>query len=138
MRIPQQVNFRATGASSSNLGNLDAGDYTLASFQMTSTTNFTNGFGNQDDFSNMSDVGEKNLIVEVSYTDMLGIRRTIQKEVLFELGIGNGGASGGLYGQYGGSPYDFPGCTGTTYIIIGVVGIIAIVAFLKLRKRKKK
>ena len=63
VKIPEQDDFRVTGASSSVMGNIDAGDYTLAIFEITPTGE------------------EKNLDVELSYTDELGIRRTILKEV---------------------------------------------------------
>jgi hypothetical protein len=79
-----------------------------------------------------------NLIVEISYTGMLGIRRTVQKEVTLGSGMGTGGVPSGMsgmYGQYGSQQSDN---TGMMYIVIGVVGIIAIVAFLKFGKRKKK
>ena len=72
VKIPEQKGFRVTGASASIIGNLDTGDYTLATFQIVPIT------------TNVSGVGEKNLIVEISYTDLLGIRRSIQKEVPFE------------------------------------------------------
>ena len=150
VRIPQQMNFRASGASSSNMGNLDAGDYTLATFQIAPTMDATNRSGTWGDFSNRSSThndfinrsgamaDNTNLIVEISYTGMLGIRRTVQKEVTLGSGMGTGGVPSGMsgmYGQYGSQQSDN---TGMMYIVIGVVGIIAIVAFIKFGKRKKK
>jgi hypothetical protein len=150
VRIPQQMNFRASGASSSNMGNLDAGDYTLATFQIASTMDTTNRSGTLGDFSNRSGAhndfinrsgamaDNTNLIVEISYTGMLGIRRTVQKEVTLGSGMGTGGVPSGMsgmYGQYGSQQSDN---TGMMYIVIGVVGIIVLVAFLKFGKRKKK
>ena len=138
IKIPQQENFRVTGTSASIIGNLNAGDYTLATFQMMSTTEIAN-------VSNISrrmpSTGattsfpmnrEKNLTVEISYTDLLGIRRTIQKEVQFELV----GGTGTLSTQR--NQTQILGNGGLTYIVIGAVGIIVIIVLFKLRKRKKK
>jgi hypothetical protein len=138
IKIPQQENFRVTGTSATIIGNLNAGDYTLATFQMMSTTEIAN-------VSNISrrmpSTGattsfpmnrEKNLTVEISYTDLLGIRRTIQKEVQFELV----GGTGTLSTQR--NQTQILGNGGLTYIIIGAVGIVVIIVLFKLRKRKKK
>ena len=43
--IPQQPSYSTSGTSSTSVGNLDAGDYTLASFSLTSTTSNMTGNG---------------------------------------------------------------------------------------------
>ena len=124
VRIPEQENFRVTGTSSSVMGNIDAGDYTLAIFQITPTGN------------------EKDLAIEVSYTDALGIRRTIEKQVRLDAVETMGTSVAGETGtrtrttQEGGLPI-LEG-SGLTYIGIGIVGIIGIVVILKLRKNMKR
>ena len=125
VRIPEQQNFRVSGASATILGNLDAGDYTLTTFQLSQTRNF-----------NISS-GGNNLIVEISYTDTLGIRRTIQKNVLFGFG-GNefGGNVTGQSFQRGQSQNLLS--NSLLYIGIGAAGIIVIVVLIKIRTRKKK
>lgn len=141
--IPNQQNYVVTGVSASVLGNLNGGDYTLVSFQITSrgfntTSNQaapTGRFGNSSAFRNASGTGAGNLLVEISYTDTLGIRRTVQKEVSFAAfgatGVGiTGRATQGIQSQ------TLSG--GLTYIVIGVGGIVVVVAFFKLRKRRKK
>jgi len=129
VKIPEQKDFRVSGTSANIIGNLNAGDYTLVTFQITPTGSITN----------VSSVREKNLTVEISYTDLLGIRRTIQKEVPFEFvsSIENRiekiqEDQSQILGSW------ILGSSGSLYIIIGVVGIIAIIAIIKLRKRKKK
>jgi len=124
VKIPAQENFRVTGTAASIIGNLNAGDYTLTTFQMTPTRSITN----------VSSVRERNLTVEISYTDLLGIRRTIQKDVLF--GLENIEETRTLPTQ--GSYLQVLGGSGVMYIVIGIVGIIVIVVLLKFRKRKKK
>jgi len=119
VRIPQQEYFRVVGTSSSVIGNLNAGDYTLVSFQiMPLRANVT-----------------QKLLVEISYTDLLGVRRNVQKEVLITPVNVTGvmmrrreitGIQPTLFSQ------------SLTYIIIGIVGIACIIAVLKLRKIIKK
>lgn len=126
--IPQQENFRVTGTSANVMGNLDAGDYTLASFQITATAATRT--------SNISAGSEKNLVVKISYTDTLGVRRTVQKEV--SLGIA-GTIEGGIAARSTqGNQLQVPGGNGLLYIGIGIVGIVGIVMFLKIRKRIKR
>ena len=143
VRIPQQENFVVSGASASIIGNLDAGDYTLVSFQI-STMNIANvsnpsrapSTGAGRFITNPSNTN--NITVEISYTDELGIRRVIQKQVPFNAMSGTSTylnrtqSTSSLFGNGNLSS------NGLTYIAIGVVGIVIIVAIFKIRKRKKK
>jgi len=123
VKIPEQKDFRVSGTSANIIGNLNAGDYTLTTFQI-----------NPTGIANVSTSGGKNLTVEISYTDTLGIRRTVQKEVSFD-SVSESAKSTIQASQ---SSTSIIGNNGLTYIIIGVVGIVVVVAFLKIRKRKKK
>ena len=150
--IPSQLNYMVSGASSVSLGNLDAGDYTLATFQISSADWENNtqrpdksfmerpsdfNFSRPEGFRG-SESGINDLIVEVSYTDLFGVRQTVEKEVDFSsfsssnLAFRSGGKSGLRPDESSGLD------SGTMYIIIGVVGIIVIVSILKIGKRKKK
>ena len=144
VKIPEQEAFRVTGTSANIMGNLDTGEYTLASFQITpvgGATNATMGRENATAFrgsmnATMNGVAGRNLSVEISYTDTLGIRRTIEKEVRLDAGFG---VNGTFFGQArttqtGQSPIS----NGLLYIVIGVVGIIAVIVFFKFRNRAKK
>jgi hypothetical protein len=115
IKIPQQKFFRVLGSSSNVIGNLDPGDYTLASFQLVLT--------------NTTD----NLIVEISYTDLLGIRRVLEKSVAINIERRFINAT---------SPRQripaYPQTNSTTYIIIGIIGIVCIIAIIKLRKVIRK
>jgi hypothetical protein len=127
VRIPEQQNFRVNGTSASIIGNLNAGDYTLVTFQLfpVRTSNISSG-GN-------------NLTVEISYTDTLGIRRTIQKNVSY--GFGVGGINGNATGQFTQRGQSSLGISNSLlYIIIGAVGIVivVVVVLVKIRTRKKK
>jgi hypothetical protein len=119
IKIPEQENFQTTGSSANIIGNLDAGDYTLASFQI-------NKISRDND----------PLIVQVSYTDTLGIRRTIQKEILYSFGTITGQATS-RQSDYANKETSVIG-TGLMYVVIGIVGISIIVLVIKFGKRKKK
>jgi hypothetical protein len=84
----------------------------------------------------MNGVAGRNLSVEISYTDTLGIRRTIEKEVRLDASFGVNGTSFGQARttQTGQSLLS----NGLLYIVIGVVGIIAVIVFFKFRNRAKK
>jgi len=66
--IPTQTGFSISGATSSILGNIEKDDYSLVSFQVTS--NSPSGI----------------LAVEISYTDTIGIRQTVSKQVVLSSG----------------------------------------------------
>ncbi len=142
IRIPEQESYRITGASANVIGNLDAGDYTLASFQVNSgALNVTDIPFRQRDFvqenvtrETIRETGPRNVLVELSYTDELGIRRTTQKEVRVELaGTGVTGAVTRMSGESSGT-----GGNGFLYIGTGVAGIIAIAVLFRIWHKKKK
>ena len=122
VRIPQQENFRVVGSSSSVLGNLNAGDYTLASFQILPSRNFTQGIS-------------RKLLVEIYYTDAVGIRRVVEKEV--EIGLFLNTTFSRIRTP---TQLQAPLRNGLLYIIIGIVGIVLVILFFKARKwiRRKK
>jgi hypothetical protein len=85
--IPEQRGWTVTGTSSVIIGNLNKGDYTVASFKLQSgastqqnrTRNSQNngsGFGNMNVSNNPGE-----LSVQLSYTDTTGARRIITKSI---------------------------------------------------------
>jgi hypothetical protein len=122
VRIPQQENFRVVGSSSSVIGNLNAGDYTLVSFQIVDR-NFTSAPAS----------ATRNLLVEISYTDSIGIRRTVEKEV--EIGLSMNATA---FTRTRTTQPQFSMSNGMLYIIIGIAGIIGAVLLLKVRKWMKR
>jgi len=136
LKIPNQENFVVTGTSSSIIGNLGAGDYTLASFQITpigfsnisSARSFQGGSRNISAM-NFSSANGRNLTVEISFTDSNGIRNIVEKQIPLQISSGTTQILRTSQTTSSGSG------SGLTYIIIGVVGILAIVAIFKLRKR---
>lgn len=63
IKIPKQDDFEVKGISSTIIGNLDKGDYTIAAYNI------------------IPQKQENNLNVEISYTDPLGVRHKILKTV---------------------------------------------------------
>jgi len=164
--IPQQPLYTTTGTSSSSLGNLEAGDYTLASFSITSTsTNTSNPFSSFNRTSmnipsernftgnppmmfenrNFTGMSGTSLRVQISYTDVFGVRQTSTKQVNLTSASSTGFSSRTSTQNSGQYPSDFMGrsqtsgltSNGLAYIIIGVVGIIVIVAIIQLGRKKK-
>ncbi|TRZ54589.1 hypothetical protein D4Q76_02140 [archaeon] len=134
--IPSQENFRAVGTSSSVVGNLNTGDYTLATFQLAPATRTANISSPARIPANFSSGNNENLVVEISYTDALGIRRTVQKNVMLSAAAAAGNFTGTRSAtQHGATQTN--GSGGLIYIIIGAGGIVAIVAFFKIRKMRK-
>jgi len=119
VKIPKQEGFMVTGSSAATIGNLDAGDYTLATFQLVLKTNTTSRV--------------KDLTVEISYTDDFGARRIVQKEV----DLGSTAIKGGIgertipkQGQTSGV-----GGNGLLYIGVGIAGILGVIGVLRLLRR---
>ena len=96
VRIPQQENFRVLGSTASIVGNLDKGDYTIVSFQVTPASSSFGGTGAASQQRQLSEEDRQklregssqriasqnnNLNVLIEYTDATGVRRTVEKTV---------------------------------------------------------
>jgi hypothetical protein len=136
VRIPDQPTFRVNGTSATIIGNLNAGDYTLATFQIfsTRTSNVSSNISSNIPPSTSSE--SSNLTVEISYTDILGIRRTVDKNVSYGFNANDFSITGRTFTRTEQSLLTIS--NGLLYIIIGVAGIVVIVVFIKIRSRKKK
>jgi hypothetical protein len=102
VRIPEQDNFVVRGSTASIVGNLDKGDYTIVSFQITSKSASFGGTGAanvtqqrpllegdrqklRENFSRRNASENNNLKVLIEYTDATGIRQTVEKTVPIQL-----------------------------------------------------
>lgn len=158
VRVPDQEGFTVSGSSASIIGNLDAGDYTLVSFAVSQSVagNFTAQAGPGAGFTpgstavaaapsgastaaaSAAPAQAKALKVEVSYTDELGIRRTVEKEV--DLDLSSAAVSTATRSAAASSSSGLTqalGNNGLTYIAIGLGGIAAVLVVFKLMGRKK-
>lgn len=124
--IPLQSNFKISGSTSSIIGNLDKGDYSVASFQVVPQS-----------------AGSSNLNVEIQYTDTLGARQNITKSVTIQ-STQQSFSSGDLTG----SPSDIndfatqgsnSGNNNLFLIAFVVTGILTIILiFMIIRKSKRE
>ena len=80
--IPSPNNYRVDGSSSTIVGNLQKGDYTIASFNVTSAPSGTYTNGNSSGFNSLSNP----LKVQIEYTDPQGNRLTVDKDVIVPSG----------------------------------------------------
>lgn len=123
------TNYAVTGASSSFLGTLNAGDFTVANFQIAQRATFsrTNG-GTQTPSTSTTGFSNSPLVVEISYSDTSGARQVVQKEV--SVSLASSVISGTIQRNRG---------LGLTSIIL-IVAIIIVAGVLlwyfKFRKKK--
>jgi hypothetical protein len=164
--IPQQLNYQTSGAASTSLGNLDAGDYTLATFQIVSTSSNTTSqspffnrtgsgapsernFSGRGQYMNQSFTGLRanGLLVQISYTDVFGVRQTIQKQVVISSSSSFGsirsstsssGTQNSFSRNFNGQSQSSDGSSNSlVYIAIGAAGIIIIISIIQLGRKKK-
>jgi hypothetical protein len=147
VRVPEQEGFRVTGSSSSIIGNLDKGDYTIVSFHIASSfmggMNFSGGMGTPDvqgpgSRANISRnfSGSNNLKVLIEYTDTTGTRHTVNKSIQVSMSSLNESSTTLLY-----SRFQRQGDSTTPLIIAAVVVVAAVILYKKrtfLRKKLKK
>ncbi|MFC1730577.1 hypothetical protein ACFL6I_09590 [candidate division KSB1 bacterium] len=79
VRIPKQEGYQTTGVSGQMVGNLEDGDYTLVGFGIANTARTSSP-----------------LKVQIDYTDTIGERRSVVKEVDYNLDTEGGNGFGSL------------------------------------------
>ncbi|MBT7903609.1 hypothetical protein HN587_07130 [Candidatus Woesearchaeota archaeon] len=82
--IPEQKNWKITGANSAIIGNLNKGDYTVASFSLEQDLNQKIKPFQKN---NQTESGENTIIIQVAYTDTMGERKIVEKEVALNAAI---------------------------------------------------
>jgi hypothetical protein len=131
VRIPQQDNFRATGTDGQMVGNLDSGDYTIVSFTLANAMprNATRTPSANQGFQNLAN----NLKFDISYTDTLGERRTVNMELPLTFTSGSNSTSFG----------NFPGrstsssSTKTIWYYWAAIILVFLIVFIYRKKSKK-
>ncbi|MGA2130369.1 MAG: hypothetical protein ABSG05_02020 [Candidatus Pacearchaeota archaeon] len=103
IQIPEQKTLQVKGANTNIVGDIDSNSYTTADFLGTPS----NG----------------NITLQVSYSDLSGIRRTIEQNVTYD-------------SVYFTNVPSQSGSSGTTIIIVLI--IIAVIGYFFYRNRKKK
>ncbi|MCG7852495.1 MAG: hypothetical protein MIO92_08230, partial [Methanosarcinaceae archaeon] len=148
VEIPEQDNYRVTGSTASIVGNLDIGDYTIASFTLStknapanmgggtenSTVNVRGGIPSDVSVPNTASVSSGNdLLVVVEYTDSSGKRVSVEKSVPIEL---NSGSSAGFDSTAARGNQDQSVLSNTSFTI--PVLLLAIAGGVALYYRKKR
>ena len=124
VRIPEQEDYTTTGTNGQMVGNLDSGDYTIVSFTVSSITR---------------DAGD--LIIQMDYTDSIGERRSVTKEISLSgsstIVINNSSISGMAAGEF---PEGFQrrNSMNWNYIIIPLVVLVLLVGGFFGFKNKEK
>ncbi len=145
VRIPEQSNYRVSGSTSTIVGNLDKGDYTIVSFQISQSSSAApSGM----DFSQMTAeeraamreaasqaMGSgNNLEVNIVYTDTTGIRHIIEKGVpiQFREVVSGTMAQTTVFGRQHGASSPF-----AIYMMYGALAVLVVAVLVGFRKREK-
>ena len=107
--LPEQSSIDIVGSDKDIIGNIEANDYTVSSFKVIPK-------------------GDSALIVRIAYTDSIGIRRKVEKAVVF-----NASSYDKENAKKSGRNYK-----ALIYIIVGVIGIILVFIFLRILRKKRR
>jgi hypothetical protein len=135
--IPEQQNYKATGSSSTIVGNLEKGDYTIASFKVASTQAGSGGeesntakarAASGDNSTSLSAANP--LKVQIEYTDAKGERITVDKDVVIQMSAAAGtGSRAGTSGSNSSGLNSYP-------VYIAII-VLAGAGFFLYRKKKQ-
>ncbi|MBN2142028.1 COG1361 S-layer family protein [Candidatus Woesearchaeota archaeon] len=143
--VPQQSGWSVSGANSMIIGNLNTGDYTVASFNLQSSlmmgTMRDRNATRQDGLQ--SPQSQNSLKVQIAYTDTMGNREIVEKDVLMaQQSSMNLSAStmGSFAGQASFRGYQRQSffVTYKNYIIIGLLLVLVVVGVIFYGKYKKE
>ena len=145
--IPDQRGWRVSGIDSVIIGNLNKGDYTIASFNLQSEAGGDlQGLPEEDSQRNtklnqtspFSSANQPSVLnIEISYTDARGERRTTTKEVDIDPSVMGSTSDGSVYGSKANVPGASTQKTSTTTMWAGI-GIVALIVLVFVHKRYRK
>lgn len=139
--VPKQENYRVIGSPSNIVGNLQKGDYTVASFNITgaqaagkssgtSSSNINTGSADRD--NSTSTPGDNNpLKVRIEYTDAKGERIKVDKDVAVQMSAFKGVNTEGVSGTLGNKSI-------IPYLLVLMVVVAGITIFIYRRRKKGK
>ena len=145
--ISDQRGWSVSGIDSVIIGNLNKGDYTIASFNLQSEAGGSlQGLPEEDSqrtkkLNQTRPVSSANqppiLDIEISYTDARGERRTTTKEVAIDPSAMGPTSGGSVYGGKDRVPGASTQKTSTTAMWVGI-GIVALIVLVFVHKRYRK
>jgi hypothetical protein len=143
--IPEQPVWSVSGTNSVIIGNLNKGDYTVASFKLQSSIsnmssqnrvprNNSNSQGRpmQRSMNGSTNSSSDTVLVQIAYTDTMGERTVVQKEV--KIGLQNVASADGLTGSQGRKGAVPQASVFSTYMWYFIGAAVLLVAFVGYRK----
>lgn len=83
--IPRQRDWSVSGSNSVIIGNLNKGDYTVASFKLQSSisnqTTQNRASRNNTNMQRQTNNSADTVLMQIAYTDTMGVRKIVEKEV---------------------------------------------------------
>ena len=138
--IPQQNDWRVTGSSSMIIGNLNKGDYTVASFSlqpMQARTDQTKEMSREEMRTQRNAQAQDTVKIQIYYTDTMGERQSVEKEVSLNPQNLMSSAPEGMQGARGAGSRNqgfFSKYKG--YLITIAIVIIGLIIYGKYKKKK--
>jgi hypothetical protein len=145
--IPEQNSWSVSGPNSVIIGNLNKGDYTVASFKLQSAiSNMTSqnraGRNNSSytqgrSFQRSTNSSPDTLLMQIAYTDTMGVRTVVEKQV--NLGSQNSASAAGqtaFQGRRGATQTESVFPTYLWYILGIVVVFVGVVVQRKYKSQK--
>ena len=136
--IPQQRSWSVSGSNSVIIGNLNKGDYTVASFKLQSSisnqTTQNRSTRNNTNMQRQTNSSSDTVLMQIAYTDTMGERKIVEKEV--KIGNQNVVSTTGSTSFQGRTAAQQTSVTSNyTWYLVGL--IIVVGGFALQRKRLK-
>jgi hypothetical protein len=144
--IPDQPGWSVSGSNSVIIGNLNKGDYTVASFKLQSAISnmtFQNRAGRNNSYSQgramqrSTNSSPDTILMQIAYTDTRGERTVVEKQV--KLGIQNMGSADGQTAFQGrrGAAQQTSALSDNMLYFFGIIMLVgAVVVHRKYKSRK--
>lgn len=140
--IPEQNSWSVSGPNSVIIGNLNKGDYTVASFKLQSlmsNNTFQNRVGrnnsNSRPMQRSTNSSPDTILMQIAYTDTMGERTVVEKEI--KIGFQNIGSDNGTTAFQGRRVQQQSTFSDYTYYFIGIAVLAGIIlGNRKYRSRK--
>jgi len=138
VRIPEQNGWKVTGSDATIIGNLDDGDYTVATFNVQNVnsvgaSNTPTANSNKNMINNSST--NNKMTIQIAYTNTLGERIIIQKDIKLNLNVSSDVVDStntkfsqkiGFWSKYG-----------TTTILLSLVILVIGLYYMHMRRKNK-
>ncbi len=137
VKIPKQDNFMVTGTDGQMVGNLESGDYSIVSFEISQKMSKSPQDIEDSETNSQKMPAQQtsnNLTFDIYYTDNIGVRRIETMELPVYITNSNLSAEMGAFGKRGGSSISWY----VYLIIIAVLLTFFIIIYKKFPEQTKK